>query len=290
MQHAVGFAVEFCDHILRRAGRRGEAIPANDFEARQRFRHGRQLGRQRRALRSGYRQRADFAGLGERQQRGRGTEHHRNLAASEIGRRGSRALVRHVDDVDASRVLEQLAGQVQRRADPGRAIGQLAGIGLGIGDQFGDGFDRQIVVHRQHIKTRDRGDDAVEILDRIERQRAVKPGHVSHAAVIEQERVTVRRRFRDFVHADAAAGAAAIIDHDRLAEPLAERIGNQPRDRIDGATRRERHDQADRMRRVVVGKSAAGAEDEERRKENKPSHIASLASGARACFRAPPRP
>jgi hypothetical protein len=65
--------------------------------------------------------------------------------------------------------------------------------------------------------------------------------------VIEQERVAVRRRLRDLIHADAAAGTAAVIDHDRLAEALAERIGNQPRDRIDGATRRERHDQPDRM-------------------------------------------
>ena len=159
-----------------------------------------------------------------RTDRCRGTEHHRNLATGEVSRRGCGAFVWHVNDVEAGRALEQLAGQMQRRSDPRRAIGQLAGIGLGIGDQFGNGFHRQIVAHRQHIKTRDRGDDAVEILDRIERQRAIKPGHVGHAAVVEQERVAVRLRFRDFVHADAAAGAAAVIDHDGLTEALAERI------------------------------------------------------------------
>jgi hypothetical protein len=44
------------------------------------------------------------------------------------------------------------------------------------------------------------------------------------------------------------------------------------------------------MRRVVIGGSIADAEDEEQSKENKPSHITSLACSARACFRAPPRP
>ena len=53
---------------------------------------------------------------------------------------------------------------------------------------------------------------------RIERQLAIKARHVGQAAVHEQQRVAVGRRFRHRVHADDAAGAAAVVDHDGLAE------------------------------------------------------------------------
>jgi hypothetical protein len=42
--------------------------------------------------------------------------------------------------VDASHRLEQLTGQMVRRADPGGRQANLAGVGLGIGDELGDGL------------------------------------------------------------------------------------------------------------------------------------------------------
>ena len=45
------------------------------------------------------------------------------------------AAIGHMGDVDAGGAVEQLAGQVEHRADAGAAVGQLARIGLGVGDQ-----------------------------------------------------------------------------------------------------------------------------------------------------------
>ena len=47
------------------------------------------------------------------------------------------ALVRHMHDVEpAGELLEQFARHVGGRAVAGKAVGQFAGIGLGVGDQL----------------------------------------------------------------------------------------------------------------------------------------------------------
>jgi hypothetical protein len=70
----------------------------------------------------------------------------------------------------------------------------------------------------QNVAAGDSGADVGEVSGRIEWQRAIKPRHVGEAAVQEQQRGAVGRRFSHRVHADDAAGAAAILDHDGLAE------------------------------------------------------------------------
>ncbi len=63
--------------------------------------------------------------------------HHRNVTAGEVGDAGCRALVGNVHDVGrADELFEQLAGQIGQRAGAGRAIGQLARIGAGVGDEL----------------------------------------------------------------------------------------------------------------------------------------------------------
>ena len=112
--------------------------------------------------------------------------------------------------------------------------------------------------------------DAVEILDRIERQLAVEPRHVGQAAVRQQQRVAVGRRFRDRVHADDAAGAAAVVDHDGLAEARGQRRAQHARDGADRAAGRERHDQADRFRRIVVGAGRRRAREQRAEQQQGP--------------------
>ena len=46
-------------------------------------------------------------------------------------------------DIDAGRELELLGKNLMRRGDPGRRIGQRAGLCLGERDQIGDGVYRQ---------------------------------------------------------------------------------------------------------------------------------------------------
>ena len=58
------------------------------------------------------------------------------------------------------------------------------------------------------------------------------------------------------LHADDAARAAAVLDHDRLAEVVGQRLAEHARDAVDRAARRERHDQPDRPFRKIRANGA----------------------------------
>jgi hypothetical protein len=93
-----------------------------------------------------------------------------------------------------------------------------------------------------------------KIAHRIERQLAVETGHGGKAAVGEQQRVAVRARARGRLHADDAAGAAAIVDDDSLAEIRRQCLAEHARHRIHRPARRKRHDETD----GAVGVGGAG--------------------------------
>ena len=103
-------------------------------------------------------------------------EHHLHLAGDQIGERRRAAAVGHVDHVDAGQHLEQFAGHVDRRAVAGRRHVELAGIGLGVGDQFGDRLDRQRRVHHHHVGKADDARDRLDIAQEIEIELVVERG------------------------------------------------------------------------------------------------------------------
>ena len=63
-------------------------------------------------------------------------EEHLHLPAQHAGHRLGGALVGDVDDIDAGAQLEQFGREVGGIAVPGRAVIELAGIGLGVGDEL----------------------------------------------------------------------------------------------------------------------------------------------------------
>ena len=71
-----------------------------------------------------------------------------------VGQRRRRAAIRHVTHVDAGHHLEQLAGDVVRRPVASRRHVELAGIGLGIGDELGNGLGRNRWIHLHDIGRR----------------------------------------------------------------------------------------------------------------------------------------
>jgi hypothetical protein len=71
--------------------------------------------------------------------------------------------------------------------------------------------------------------DRREVGERVERQVAVERGADRLAVGVLQQRVAVGRRLGDGVGRDVAAGAGAVLHHDRLAERLAELAGDQSR-------------------------------------------------------------
>ena len=163
-----------------------------DLVARHEIGDGRQVGQQRRARRRGHRQRADLAAFDVRDRGRHGVEHELHLAADQVGHRIARAAVRHVHHVDAGHHLELLARHVDAGADAGRGEVELAGIGLGVGDQFRDGLDRQVVVHDHHVGRARRAGDRRDVAQEIEVQVLVERvvDHVARHPL--QQRVAVR--------------------------------------------------------------------------------------------------
>ena len=76
----------------------------------------------------------------------------------------------------------------------------------------------------------------------------------------DQQRIAVGRRGLHRLHADASGGAGAVLDDDRAVERGVHLVGDQPREGVARAARRERKDDADRLAadlRVRRGTSVA---------------------------------
>ena len=184
------------DHVLRRAGRREQAVPRRDVEARQaRFGHRRQVGRERRARGGRHRQRLQLAGLDLRRGVGEVVEHELDVAGEQRLRRRRAALVRNVDDVGAGVDLEQLAGEMPGAAVAARTERQLARIGLGVGDELLDRIHRQRRVDHQHVRRGGEQRDRHEILDR-DRRASSRTGSDSPRASTARPAGSCSRRAR----------------------------------------------------------------------------------------------
>src|ERR1700754_4468730 len=92
---------------------------------------------------------------------------------------------------------------------------------------------------------------------------------------MQQDGVAVRRRFRDDVRAEIAAGTWAIVDDDRLLENLAHLVGDDLAEDADAAAWRIGHDHADRPVRIALRLRAhrSGADRKHRAEhQSKSSH------------------
>ena len=103
---------------------------------------------------------------------------------------------------------------------------------------------------------------------RIDRERA---------GAAEHERVAVGRGLRDRARRDRAAGAAAVLDHDLLAERLAHLLGDDARHHVVAAAGRVGHDQRDRPVGIVLRRGRRCG------REGRPRPAGSGIIGASAC-------
>ena len=180
-------------------------------------------------------------------------ERHRDMAAEQIGQRRAGALVGNMHQRDAGGAGEIFAGDVAGGAGAGRAEIDLAGIGLGVGDQLGDGFGRKRRMHHQRIRRVADQADRRKILARIVADVLVerRPDR-ERAGIAEHQRVAVGLALRDRLGADGAAGAGPVVDHDLFAEQFAHLVGDAAADDRGAAARRERNHQRDRPARIVL--------------------------------------
>ena len=194
-----------------------------------------------------------------RHQRARRVDQNLQVSAHQILQCTRRAFVRNVHHVHARRLLEQLRGQVSRRADAGGTEGNLARIGLGIGDQFFRVLDREIVV-RRHDQRRDggernRGEALHRIVGNLARvERGVRCVRGDHG----EEGVAVRRGLRHQIGAEYGVCAGLVFNHDVPAGLLLHPLRDDARHVIGNPTGGVGHDPPDRLRRVSLGRGTHG--------------------------------
>ena len=183
--------------------------------------------------------------------------------------RGRPAAIGHVGELGAGQHHEQLAGDMSGVTDAGRRHVDLARVGLGIGDEFGDrlGRERRVDLHdeRSAHQARDRSNVASETDARLVVERDAE--RVRRRG--KQKRVAIRRRIDDGFKADVAAGSRPVLDNDRLAEPLGKRLCQQPGDGVVCPSGSDADDQTNRFCRIIERKRRLrdGASDGSRRSE-----------------------
>ncbi len=153
-------------------------------------------------------------------------------------------------EIDAGAQLEQLGGEVPLGADAGARIIQHARTRLGLGDEFGERA-REIGLRQHQVRRRREQRNRHEILVRVVRHALVDQRIDDQHARGEEERVAIGPRPRRSAHRDISASAAAILDHDALADLLRKRIGHDAGQDVDRPGRRERNDDADRTSRGI---------------------------------------
>ena len=173
-------------------------------------------------------ERAQLAGADVRQWPDQGVEGQVHFAAKDGYGGGRIAFVRHMQEVDTRLLLESLSAQMQRPAAAGRAVTQLAGVGLGVGHhlaQRGAGGRR---MRRDHQRISGDQADRRQVFGGIPRQ-FLQMRLDRHAICGEQNRVAIGRRVDHKLGADIAARSRTRLNHYRLAQALAHLLADQAR-------------------------------------------------------------
>jgi hypothetical protein len=131
---------------------------------------------------------------------------------------------------------------MRRRTGAGRAELHLGLVRLGVGDEFLEIADRQILARFQHQRHFGDENDRREIFGRIvERMFVQRLALRMGADGAEHELIAVRLGIDDARRAGHAAGAGDIFDHDVLAEHLAHARRDDAAEHIGRAAGGERH-------------------------------------------------
>ena len=140
-----------------------------------------------------------------------------------------------MQQVDFGDLLEHFAGEMLGGGKAGAGEHDLAGMVLGVGDQFLDVAGREIRPRHDHQAgggdLADRGESGVGVVGHVllgDRGDDLTRGH-------DSERVAVGRRLGDHVIAQDAARAGLVFDDERLAEPALHRVGENAANDIGAA-------------------------------------------------------
>ena len=188
------------------------------------------------------------------QRRDRIGEHDLYLARDQIGHCKRGAAIGNMRHPDPGLAVEQLGEEMIGGADTRRAVVQFAGLAFGERYELLHGFDAKLRIDHHDVRIGGGHRDRREILQRIVRQLFIDGGvDRDRSGLAEQQRVAVGLGFVDEIGADDRTGTAAVLDHDRLPDRLADPFGNDARDRVGAAAGGVGHDQPNRVRGIFVG-------------------------------------
>ena len=135
-------------------------------------------------------------------------------------------------------------------ADAGRRHVDLARIGLGIGDELGNGLGGHRRIHHHHGGDADDAGDRRDVADEIEIEIVVERGVDRVGLVDPEQRVAIGRRMHHRLGGDIGAGARAILDDELLAKALRQPLADQSRSNVGRCAGRKAADDAHRPRRI----------------------------------------
>ena len=200
-----------------------------------------------------------------------------DVVAQQRHHRLARSLGRHDDEVQVGARLEQLGGEVLRRARGDGADVELARLGLRglhpVGQRL---VGRACVDDEQAIEGADAGDRR-EILHRVERQALEQRGADGVAVGDQRKGVAVIAAGERGAGRCDAARARHVLHHEALAELFAELLRDEARGNVGDATRAERQDEPDRPGRVRLRLREAGGQHGDQRRERQ--RLADVAAG-----------
>ena len=116
---------------------------------------------------------------------------------------------------------------------------------------------RQVLLADDELRAVGYERDRLEIVQHVVLQRVHRPVEDMRAGDADAQRVAVGRSACDPADADAAARAADVLDHERLAERCSHALHQESRQRVNRPTRGKRHDQRDRTRWVGLRRGRA---------------------------------
>ncbi len=164
-----------------------------------------------------------------------------------------------MQDVDAGGLPKEFAGEMLRGAEAGAGEGELAGIGLGGGDQLLDVIGGKIGARHDDQAGGCDLRDRIECGERIVAQRLVHDRGDDLARGHDAERIAVLLGAGDGLVAQRAGGARTVFDHHGLAELLLQRLRDDAADDVGAAAGPERHNHAHAALRPILRARGARA-------------------------------
>ena len=145
---------------------------------------------------------------------------------------GAAPLIGHVLHFTPVIAMNNSPGEMHRCAIARRCHVDLAGIGFGVCDKFGDRLCRNIRIDFHHVGNADEAGNRFKIAQEYEIKMLVKRGVDCVCWVRQQNGVAVGRGLDDKLGRKIVAGTGAVFHNELLAKPFAEILTENPREDV----------------------------------------------------------